>query len=479
MSLTYTAIGSPRIGAGFDRFNRLNLSQHRAMHGRIPELGLGSIIELAERVDLRGRGGAAFPFGRKLAAVSRSGAPKIVLVNAAEGEPGAKKDELLLTRAPHLVLDGAQLVATALKAEEIVIGVEGAGEKSLREAVDERDSPQPIRIVPLLERFISGEGGALVRAANGEEPIPPGRKVRAAVSGVSGMPTMLSNAETYAQLAVLASLGQELYASVGTAEEPGTVMLTIAAEHVVECPTGTRLKEVFDALGVGFGQGVLTGGYHGYWLSPDAAAAALVSRSGFQAVGGALGAGIMLPLAAGVCPLGESLRVAAYLAAQSAGQCGPCRMGLPEIVKTMSELLDGVGSVQAVRSAVRIGRGRGACKHPDGTATFVLSALSTFSEDVAIHLEQGSCDRPVRDLLHVPGGEGGTLDVDWSRCKGHGVCAYVLPEVIHLDRNGYPVIASGPMPTWLARDVRKAVAMCPALALRHNSPPVTNSPRER
>jgi ferredoxin len=139
-------------------------------------------------------------------------------------------------------------------------------------------------------------------------------------------------------------------------------------------------------------------------------------------------------------------------------------------VKTMSELLDGVGSVQAVRSAVRIGRGRGACKHPDGTATFVLSALSTFSEDVAIHLEQGSCDRPVRDLLHVPGGEGGTLDVDWSRCKGHGVCAYVLPEVIHLDRNGYPVIAAGPMPTWLARDVRKAVAMCPALALRHNNP---------
>ncbi|GAB3276276.1 NADH-quinone oxidoreductase subunit NuoF family protein [Actinocorallia lasiicapitis] len=467
MSLTFTAIDAPRIGAGFDRFDRLNLAQHRAMHGRIPELGLGSLIELVERVDLRGRGGAAFPFGRKLAAVSKAGPGGIVLVNAAEGEPGSSKDALLLTRAPHLVLDGAELAAEALRAEEIVIGVEGsAGEKSLREAVDERRFRCPVRIVPLLERFISGEGGALVRAANGENPIPPGRKVRAAVSGVDGQPTLLSNAETYAQLAVLASLGAELYASTGTEDEPGTVLLTIAGEHIVEVPTGTSLRTVFSQVGVGFGQGVLTGGYHGAWLSPDAAAAAKVSRAGMRAVGGSLGAGIMLPLAAGVCPLEEALRVASYLAAQSAGQCGPCRLGLPEIVRTLSELKDGYGNPLSVRRAVGIGRGRGACKHPDGTATFVLSAMTAFAEDIAVHAEAGTCGRPVRGLLHVPGDDGGRLEVDWSRCEGHGVCAYVVPEVIRLDRNGFPVISDGPLPAWLERDVRKAVAMCPALALR-------------
>ncbi|GAA3233061.1 ferredoxin [Actinocorallia longicatena] len=469
MSLTFTAIGAPRIGAGFDRFPRLGLGQHRAMHGKIPEMGLGDLIELVERVDLRGRGGAAFPVGRKLAATSKSGPGAVVLVNGAEGEPGSAKDALLLTRAPHLVLDGAQLVATALKASEIVIGIEGAaGLESVQEAIAEREAPQPFRVVPLLERFISGEGGALVRAANGEDPIPPGRKLRAAVSGVDGLPTLLSNAETFAQLAVLASLGAELYASAGTDEEPGTVLLTVAAEHVVEVPTGTPLADVFAALGVSTGQGVLTGGYHGSWLSPDAAQVARVSRSGLEAVGGSLGAGILLPLAEGVCPLGESLRVASYLAAQSAGQCGPCRLGLPEVVRTLSDLMDGLGGVTPVRRAVGIGRGRGACKHPDGTAAFVLSAMTAFAEDIAIHAEFGSCNRPVRGLLHVPGDENGRLEVDWARCAGHGVCAYVLPEVIRLDRNGYPVVSNNPLPTWLERDVRKAVAMCPALALRRS-----------
>lgn len=472
MSLTYTSIGAPRIGAGFDRFERLGLGPHRAMHGRTPDLSLGELLELLDKVDLRGRGGAAFPFGRKLALTAKSGRGAVVLVNGAEGEPGSSKDALLLRRAPHLVLDGAQLAASALRAQEIVIGVEGEeGLKSIREAVAEREPAQPIRIVPLLERFISGEGGALVRAVNGENPIPPGRKVRAASSGVDGLPTLLSNAETFAQLAVLASLGAELYASVGTRDEPGTVLLTVAAEHVVEVETGTPLRSVFDRLGVSTGQGVLTGGYHGTWLSPDAASVARVSRAGFAEVGGSLGAGIMLPLAAGVCPLGESLRVASYLAAQSAGQCGPCRLGLPEVVRTMSDLMDGVGTVTSVRRAVGIGRGRGACKHPDGTAAFVLSALDAFAEDVEIHADRGTCGRPVRDLLHVPGGENGKLEVDWARCEGHGVCAYVLPEVIHLDRHGYPVVSDSPLPSWLDRDVRKAVSMCPALALRRSDPP--------
>src|SRR5205823_6610281 len=112
-------------------------------------------------------------------------------------------------------------------------------------------------------------------------PIPPGRKVRAAQSGVEGLPTLLSNAETYAQLAVLASLGPDLYSSIGTPKEPGTVLLTIGGETVVETAAGTPLVAAFDAAGAEVGQAVLVGGYHGNWITREAALQCEVSRAGF------------------------------------------------------------------------------------------------------------------------------------------------------------------------------------------------------
>ena len=83
------------------------------------------------------------------------------------------------------------------------------------------------RVVRLPDRFISGESGALVRGINGKRPVPPGRKVLASDFGVADLPTLLSNAATFAQLAVLALLGPERFAAVGTPEEPGTVLLSV------------------------------------------------------------------------------------------------------------------------------------------------------------------------------------------------------------------------------------------------------------
>ena len=153
----------------------------------------------------------------------------MIVVNATEGEPPSWKDKAILTRGPHLILDGAALAAAALDAEEIVIGIadDGIGQSSLAAALAERRMPCPTRIVTVPHRFISGEGGALVRGINGEAHIPPGRKVRSSDNGVMGLPTLLSNAETYSQLAIAARLGPWEYNAVGIPEEPGTVMLTV------------------------------------------------------------------------------------------------------------------------------------------------------------------------------------------------------------------------------------------------------------
>jgi len=392
---------------------------------------------MAEQVDLRGQGGAAFPFARKLRAVVQSAeasdSPTIVVVNATEGEPGSIKDKMLMIRSPYLILSGAALVAEALGADEIIVGVAGneLANRSIEAAIAaESGLRKMVRVVQAPDRFISGESGALVRAINGKRPVPPGTKVLASDVGVDDLPTLLSNASTFAQLAVLALLGPERFAAVGTMDEPGTILLSVggSAAHpaVVEVPTGLPLAAVLDICQAPAGDGVLVGGYHGMWLPAETAYAAPVSREGLAAVGGTLGSGIVLPLGDGTCPLGEVSRIASYLAGESAGQCGPCKLGLPAIARSLAALVDGSGGIEALdvarRSAAGV-NGRGACSHPDGVTRFVLSALDVFTEDLAAHVFHSSCGRPVRGILPLPAGpeqEGRQrLVVDWTRCQGH------------------------------------------------------------
>ncbi|MGW5672949.1 NADH-ubiquinone oxidoreductase-F iron-sulfur binding region domain-containing protein [Micromonospora sp. NPDC003776] len=472
-------VGEPRLTAGFAEFGRLDLIAHEHVHGPIGPMEPAALLRLAEAIDLKGKGGAGFPFARKLRAVlkscERQDLSAVVVVNATEGEPASWKDKVLLTRAPHLILDGAALAAYALDAEEIVIGVadDDIGRPSLTEAVQERRMTVPTSIVTVPHRFISGEGGALVNGINGLPHIPPGTKRRASDSGVSGLPTLLSNAETYAQLAVAARLGPYEYAALGTDDEPGTVLLTVtgAAQRpaVVECAAGTPLREILDLCEVPDGPGILMGGYHGKWITPEAADRAEVSRKGLAAVGGTLGAGIIVPLGRDTCPLGEAAQVVRYLAGESAGQCGPCRMGLPDLARAVDLAVSGSAPIEVVRAAAGDVKGRGACSHPDGTARFALSAMEVFAEDLRLHAAGEGCGKRVKGVTGLPGAPDANpqkLTLDWSRCDGHGLCAHVVPDFIRLDGNGYPAFPPTPVPTWLREGALKAVKVCPELALR-------------
>ena len=372
-----------------------SLAAHRARLGRAPRPGAHELVSLAREVDLRGRGGAGFPSAVKLAAASRRKA--VVVVNASEGEPASRKDVALMALAPHVVLDGATAVAHALGTCEVHVvvpselpSVRAGVEKALRERVAAGERVR-WRLHDEAPRFVAGQAQAVLQLLAGRENLPVTAWQPEAVSGHKGRPTLLSNAETFAQLGHLATVGAQRYAALGTADEPGTTLLTLRGDGrdpvVREVAFGTPLSEVLTAAEMG--QPLLLGGYHGTWLTSSQLPGVAVSRIGIAAAGATLGAGVLLPLSQGWCPLVRTEALLDYLAGQSAGRCGPCRYGLPAMAEALRDLVHRGGPVGRVRELCGLVVGRGACAHPDGTARLVTSMLARFPEEVDLHATGG------------------------------------------------------------------------------------------
>lgn len=404
------AASSPRVLLGpRGTRQRLAWEHHIAAYGHLPSIVVGGDVDLldwAEAVDLRGRGGAHFPFARKARAVRAAGRGAVVVGNGSEGEPASRKDTEVLFRSPHLVLDGLQLAAAAVGARTLRLVVadvaaRGSVEQALRERRTARVAEQRVALRAAPGRFVAGESSAVVRISARGPARPAFTTQPAAAGGVDGRPTLVSNVETLAQLAVLARLGVAGYSSVGTPDEPGTTLLTVhrtdGTSEVVEAAFGTPIAEVLGSPS----QAVLTGGYHGGWLGPEAASAATLSRRGLCELGGSLGAGVLLALPASACAIVESAPVVELMAAEVAGQCGPCVNGLPAIARVLSALGAGVvggPEIDRLQRWCGMVSGRGACAHPDGVVRFVRSLLSVFASEVDRHL-RGGCDRQYQRVL--------------------------------------------------------------------------------
>jgi NADH:ubiquinone oxidoreductase subunit F (NADH-binding) len=398
-------VGEPRLLRTVDQ---LDLVEHLAEHGPLPALDGTALLQLLDEVKLTGRGGAGFPLAAKIRSL-RTGAEPVVVVNGAEGEPVSAKDHALLGRVPHLVLDGAQLLAAAVGARRCLVAIaDPALAGPVQRAVTSRPGyPLPGRpsrepagsfeLHRVPDRFVTGEARALIAALDGGPAVPPGRRVLPTDRGIDGRPTLLCNAETLAQLALLARLGVARYAALGTPAEPGSTLLTVsgavARPGVLEVPLGTRLGTVAAAVGALPSQAVVVGGYHGCWLAPDPNLE--LSRAGLAAAGGTLGAGVLIFVGAQTCPLAELARVAGWLAGQSARQCGPCTFGLPAIAGELARLTAGagVGAAPNVARLAGVVTGRGACAHPDGAVRFVRSGLAVLAGELQVHRAYGSCRR--------------------------------------------------------------------------------------
>jgi NADH:ubiquinone oxidoreductase subunit F (NADH-binding) len=385
--------------AGVDGLGAVPLADHVRRHGPTRRDAAATLRSDVERVGLLGRGGAAFPVATKLAALAPGGDVRVV-VNGSEGEPASWKDRVLMRHVPHLVLDGALVVAAALRTPHVTVAVRDRGAAdALRAALAERDDAAHVRVVDTDVAFVGGEARSLVNGLSGGAPVPGGRRVLPTEAGVDGRPTFLSNVETFAQLGLLSRRGAEGHLTTGTSAEPGTTLVTVHGDvphrGVLEVPHGMRVAD----LAGGEDRTVLLGGYHGTW---GRAGDHVVDRRGLRAAGRTWGAGVVAVLPEGTCPLGEVARVVRWLAQESTGQCGPCVFGLASLADDAERLAAGQ-PVDLARLSRRVGlvRGRGACAHPDGAVGFLASALTAFADDVAAHVH-GGCGRPVLGVLPVP-----------------------------------------------------------------------------
>jgi NADH:ubiquinone oxidoreductase subunit F (NADH-binding) len=356
------------------------------------------LIGEVELAGLTGRGGAGFPTGRKLAAVAaRRNA--VVIANGTEGEPASAKDKVLLAQCPHLVIDGAVAAAELIGAAEATIVAHPAVADFAAAALSERRRARIDRVrlsvVPAADAFVAGEASAVVHWLERSIPKPKATPRRLSERGLHGRPTLVQNVETLAHLALITRYGAAWFRAIGTAGEPGSMLVTLAgAVHhpgVYEVEIGTPVGAVLNLAGGSSGPlgGLLIGGYFGSWVNPELAAAVPLSSEGLGGLGASLGAGLIAALPAHVCGLAETARIARYLADESAGQCGPCVFGLDAIAGQLERLASGRGpDLASLRRWIRqVGHGRGACKHPDGAVAMIASALRTFSGEIDRHAD--------------------------------------------------------------------------------------------
>ncbi|MGX9792348.1 NADH-ubiquinone oxidoreductase-F iron-sulfur binding region domain-containing protein [Mycobacterium sp. MMS18-G62] len=391
--------GIPRVFAA----DGPGLAEHQSRIGAPRNRQGVQLIPSLVDAGLCGRGGAGFPTGRKMASVM--GRKPVVVGNGAEGEPLSRKDAVLLTQAPHLVLDGLNAAAGAVGADKVYLYLHADVVDAVTHAIDERRAAglddYQVDVVEAPDTFVAGEESALIRHIEGGPALPRDRKVITAISGVRGRPTLVNNVETLAHIALIARFGPRWFRSVGDPSDPGSMLVTLSGavnnRGVFEVPTGVSLTELLARSGATDPRtvsAVLVGGYHGSWVPAGALDGARLSRSGLASFGASPGAGIVHALGVGECGLARTAQIAAYLAEQSARQCGPCLNGLPRLAELLDELAYGRAGdalVRDVHRMVRLIDGRGACRHPDGTARMVRSALRAFAVDVEHH-RHGRCE---------------------------------------------------------------------------------------
>lgn len=398
--------------------------------------GADWVIDQLARAGLRGRGGAGFPAARKWRSVIAGGATlgdRYVVANGAEGEPGTFKDRPLMRTNPYQVIEGLCVAAHVIGAREAFLAVKAsftleiaALERALREMADAGLlSHAPVTLVSGPEEYLFGEEKALLEVIEGNDPMPrwlppylhglfattPSEGWSSGVGqsddvGVTGAnPTLVSNVETLANVAVILTRGADWYSGIGTAETTGPLICTVVGDvaHAGfgEVEPGTRLGDVIDRIGGGPRPGRAVKAVLSGVSNPVMTAAALdapVSYEGLAAAGGGLGAAGFIVYDDTANMLAVARMVSQFLYVESCGQCRACKQGCGEVTRHLEVIAEGNGElsdVDVIARRLRIVTDQNRCYLGEEEQRVISSLLRGFPEDFVAGMER---DAPIAAL---------------------------------------------------------------------------------
>jgi NADH-quinone oxidoreductase subunit F len=371
-----------------------------------------AVVEEILESNLRGRGGAFFPMGRKASFLAKgTGKPTYLVVNADESEPGTFKDREIMFAAPHRLVEGCLITAHAIACDRVFIYIRG---EYLREFEIIRDALEQVREAGLLGgvtivlhrgagAYICGEESALLESLEGKRGQPRSRPPYPAVSGLYAAPTLINNVETVATVPKVIELGGSKYAKLGVPpNSTGTRVLSVSGNvrrgGNYELELGSTLRELIYDFGGGLDAGrtlkaVIPGGSSVPVLTPDQIDTPLDADSMAEA-GSMLGSGAVIVMDDRCCMVQLGLRVAQFYMHESCGKCTPCREGTRWMVQILHKVEDGQAEQADLDLLLDVcDRILGKCLCPlgDAAAMPVASYIDKFRDEFQEHIEAGRC----------------------------------------------------------------------------------------
>ena len=388
-----------------------------------------AVLEEVKRANLRGRGGAGYPTGRKWSLLqSNPAAGKVLICNADEGDPGAYMNRNEIEGDPHMLLEGMLLGALATGATEGYVYLRAEyplAVERLRKAIVEArrygllgenifDSQLcfDVHVVEGAGAFVCGEETAMIASLEGKAGRPRPRPPFPAEHGLWGRPTNINNVETFCNIPVIISRGGSWFAQAGTRNSPGTKVFSLVGKirntGLVELPMGSPLKDIVYGIGGGSPDGrrikaVQTGGPSGGCIPAERFDVA-VDYESLAALGAIMGSGGMVVMDEDNCMVDVARYFIEFTHAESCGKCVPCRSGLDQALNVLTKVTEGRANAADIRMLEDVAgmiRDCSLCGLGQTAPNPVLTTLRYFRHEYQKHIRARRCDAGVCEELFL------------------------------------------------------------------------------
>jgi len=396
-----------------------DLTSYRAVGGyaqleRARAMTPQAVTEQLIQSNLRGRGGAFFPTGRKASFIptpEKVSKPIYLTVNADESEPGTFKDREIMLRVPHRLLEGCLIAAHAIQSKDVFIYIRGEYTTEydvLNAALEEARAAGLLGDVRLVIHrgagaYICGEETALLESLEGKRGQPRSKPPFPAISGLYASPTLINNVETITNVPKVLELGPEEYAQIGAPPDSTGTRVYCLSGNVVnpgayEAPHGITTRHLIEDIGGGIANGrqlkaVMIGGSSFPVMTPNELDTKLDANSLGQ-VGLFIGSGVVTAIDDRTCIVQFALRVAQFYMHESCGKCTPCRVGTRWLVQILRSIEDGTATENDLEVMLDVCDriiGKCLCVLGDSAAMPVASCVTKFRDEFREHLEHGGC----------------------------------------------------------------------------------------